>query len=204
MIRFTDIKRGVKKILDGFQSENYPHADETAKIPHETKVSNVNNLVLGKYSSIGPDSTIMNGRAKFIMHQYSFSGPQLLVITGNHMPVIGIPTIQVTNAMKDELDADHHYDADVIVEDDVWIGARVTLLSGVKIGRGSIVAAGSVVCKNVLPYSIVGGVPSHFIKFRLSIEEILEHEKHIYGGSDRYTKSYLESLFAETEINIVQ
>ncbi len=52
------------------------------------------------------------------------------------------------------------------IEDDVWIGAHVIVLAGVTIGRGSVIAAGSVVTKNVEPYSVVGGVPAKLINKR--------------------------------------
>jgi len=54
----------------------------------------------------------------------------------------------------------------IVVEDDVWIGARVTVLDGVRIGRGAVVAAGAVVTRDVPPYAIVGGVPARIIKWR--------------------------------------
>ena len=52
----------------------------------------------------------------------------------------------------------------VVIEDGVWIGARVTILGGVTIGKNSAVAAGSVVTRNVPPYTLVGGVPAVKIK----------------------------------------
>ncbi|MBT3207376.1 MAG: transferase [Bacteroidetes bacterium] len=52
----------------------------------------------------------------------------------------------------------------IIIEDDVWIGARVTILKGVKVGKGSVVAVGSVVTKDVPENSIVGGVPAKVVK----------------------------------------
>lgn len=61
---------------------------------------------------------------------------------------------------------------DIIVEDDVWIGCRSTILSGVRIGQGAVVAAGSVVTKDVPPYAIVGGVPAKVIKYRFGPEMI--------------------------------
>lgn len=54
----------------------------------------------------------------------------------------------------------------IVIEDDAWIGYDSTILSGVKIGQGAVVAAGSVVTKDVAPYSIVGGNPAKFIKHR--------------------------------------
>jgi len=55
---------------------------------------------------------------------------------------------------------------DIVIKDDVWIGANAIICSGITIGQGAIVAAGAVVTKNVEPYSIVGGNPAKFIKFR--------------------------------------
>ncbi len=52
----------------------------------------------------------------------------------------------------------------ILVEDEVWIGAGAIILSGVTIGRGSVVAAGAVVNKDVLPRTLVGGVPAKEIK----------------------------------------
>ena len=52
------------------------------------------------------------------------------------------------------------------IEDDVWIAAQCTILAGVTIGRGSVIAAGSVITKDVPPYSIVGGVPGKVIGTR--------------------------------------
>lgn len=54
----------------------------------------------------------------------------------------------------------------IIVQNNVWIGGRSTILQGVTIGEGAIIGAGSVVTKDVLPYTIVAGVPARFIKKR--------------------------------------
>ena len=48
----------------------------------------------------------------------------------------------------------------IVIKDDVWVGTRVTILQGVTIGEGAVVAAGSVVTRNVEPYTIVAGVPA--------------------------------------------
>ncbi|WP_113924633.1 CatB-related O-acetyltransferase [Cognataquiflexum aquatile] len=65
----------------------------------------------------------------------------------------------------------------ITVGHDVWIGANAIILSGVTIGHGAVIAAGAVVANDVLPYSIVGGVPAKLIKFRFSestIKEIID------------------------------
>ena len=106
----------------------------------------------------------MNPRASFTMKKYSFTARELLVIDGNHMPVVGLPKIKVTNAMKEASPEREKYNAPVTVEEDVWIGARVTLMSGVTIGRGCIIAAGAVVTKDIPDNSMVGGVPAKVLK----------------------------------------
>lgn len=59
-----------------------------------------------------------------------------------------------------------------IIGNDVWIGARAMILSGVKIGDGAVIAAGAVVTKDVEPYTIVGGVPAKPIRKRFTDEQI--------------------------------
>ena len=74
---------------------------------------------------------------------------------------------------------------DIIVDDDVWIGYRSIIMSGVHIGQGAVVAAGSVVTKDVPPYAIVGGVPAKVIKYRFTPEVIAELMKVDYSKLDR-------------------
>lgn len=64
----------------------------------------------------------------------------------------------------------------ILIEDDVWIGHGVIIMTPVKIGRGAVIAAGSLVNKDVEPYSIVGGVPARILKRRFTEKEIYIHE----------------------------
>jgi acetyltransferase-like isoleucine patch superfamily enzyme len=70
---------------------------------------------------------------------------------------------------------------EIIVEDDVWIGYGAILLSGVKVGRGAIIGAGSVVTRDVPSYAIVAGTPAKVLSFRYTPQQIIEHEKQLYG-----------------------
>jgi len=65
----------------------------------------------------------------------------------------------------------------IVVEDDVWIGHGAILLSPLRIGRGAIIAAGSVVVHDVPAYAIVGGNPARVLKMRFTSDEILDHER---------------------------
>ena len=74
---------------------------------------------------------------------------------------------QETNiwTLEHDINDDYHISkgGDVIVEDYVWIASRVTILPGITIGRGAVVASGAVVNKNIPPMAIVGGVPAKII-----------------------------------------
>lgn len=69
----------------------------------------------------------------------------------------------------------------IVVEDDVWIGHGAIILSPTRIGRGSIVAAGSIVVRDVPRYSIVGGNPARVLKMRFTDEQIAMHEQTLRG-----------------------
>ena len=101
---------------------------------------------------------------------------------------------------------------DIIVEDDVWIGLGATILSGVRIGQGAVIAAGAVVSKNVPPYAIVAGTPAKTLKNRVSddvisflmtldykaLDEsmIKEHINDLYFDLDGLSLSEIESKFS--------
>ena len=101
---------------------------------------------------------------------------------------------------------------DITVDDDVWIGFYATIMSGVHIGQGAVVAAGAVVTKDVPPYAIVGGVPAKIIKYRFSpevIEQLLkmdyskltdnmirEKNNDIYNSLDGKSPEEVEKLLA--------
>ncbi len=85
---------------------------------------------------------------------------------------------------------------DIIVGDDVWIGYGATILSGVRIGQGAVIAAGSVVTKDVPPYAVVGGVPADIIKYRFSWDLIKELERIDYQNLDReQVRKHLTELY---------
>lgn len=72
-------------------------------------------------------------------------------------------------------------DQKIIIDDDVWIGFGSVVFTGVHIHRGAIIAAGSIVTKDVPPYAIVAGNPAHIKGHRFEDEQIKEHEKILYG-----------------------
>lgn len=117
----------------------------------------------------------MSSRAKIIVGDHVMVGPGVTVITGNHkIDVVGKYLDEITDKEKDPDD-----DQDIVFEGDNWIGANVTILKGVTIGEGAVVAAGSVVTKDVEPYSIYGGVPAKKLKMRFDEETLNKHKEAI-------------------------
>jgi acetyltransferase-like isoleucine patch superfamily enzyme len=84
------------------------------------------------------------------------SGPGCEIITSNH---------NYDNGSTIPYD-DTFINKDIIIEDNVWFGNKVTVLGGVTIGEGAIIQASSLVHKDVPPYAIVGGNPAKIIKYR--------------------------------------
>ncbi len=132
---------------------------------------------------------------KFIMKRNSGSAEGLTVITGNHQRVVGKFFKELMYARA----ADE--DKDVVVEEDVWIGANVTLLAGVKIGRGATIAACSVVTKSIPPYAIAMGNPAKVIGFNYTPEEVVEHENKLYPEDERILLPKLEKDYEKYYLN---
>lgn len=77
------------------------------------------------------------------------------------------PNVRIITAQHEINSVDFKYiSKKVEIGDYVWIGTGAMIMPGIKLGKGSVVAAGSVVTKNVEPYTVVGGVPAKFIKKR--------------------------------------
>jgi virginiamycin A acetyltransferase len=97
-----------------------------------------------------------------------------------------------------ELEA--HSKGDIIIGDDVWIGTNAIICSGVKIKQGAIVAAGTVVTKDVEPYAVVGGNPAKIIKYRFDEEyrkKLLAMD--IVKLFDSFTEKDIESIYKPIE-----
>lgn len=69
----------------------------------------------------------------------------------------------------------------IIIEDDVWIGFGAVIFTGIHVHKGAIIAAGSIVTKDVPAYAIVAGNPARIKGYRFTDSQIQEHEKILYG-----------------------
>lgn len=124
-------------------------------------------LQMGAYGYIGPHSVVPSG---VTMGNYVMIGPELLVTGADHR--FDEPGVAVIFSGRPD-------PRDVVIEDDVWIGARATLIKGVRVGRGAVIAAGAVVTRDVPPYTIVGGVPARPIRLRFDEAEQKRHNAYL-------------------------
>ncbi len=114
-----------------------------------------------------------------------------VAIVGRHdhdFSVVGFP-IRYSPWVASTRFPSPYLDEKAVIESDVWIGYGSILLTGVTIGRGSVVAAGSIVSGNVPPYSIVAGVPAKVIGSRFkSAADIEGHEAAIRNGQFEFSE----------------
>lgn len=112
----------------------------------------INNCEIGKFCSIAKSVKIGLGK-----HPLNFISTS---------PLFYSPTNPLRKIISKEL---RYKESEAVkIGNDVWIGANVVILDGITVGNGAIIGANSVVTKDVLPFSIVGGVPAKEIKKRFS------------------------------------
>lgn len=144
-------------------------------------------ISIGDDVFIGPGAHFSASVSEIRIGNKVLFGPNVTIRGGNHnTSVIGAFMHDVKIKRPED-------DQPVVIEDDVWVGCEVTILKGVIVGRGAVIAAGAVVTRSVPPYAIAGGVPAKTLKFRWSVEEIMEHERRLYPAEKRLTREQLST-----------
>lgn len=163
---FSKVSAAFHKIPEFFIKRGFRKCGKGCHIAKNCTFAGIENILLGDDVSIGPGAVFYSTKAKVIIHDHVMFGPNVTVITGDHRTDIkGRPMTSITNEEKLP-----ENDQDIIFEGDNWIGAGAIILKGVRIGQGSVIAAGAVVTKDVPPFTIVGGVPSKTIRERFTNE----------------------------------
>jgi len=144
------------------------------------------------------DYVVIQNRVNFIasdgrlvVKKFSVVSSQCIIIPGTHVPVAGMPFYyQAVSHVGDE-------HATITIEEDCWIGAGCILLMKASIGRGAVVAAGSVVTKMVPPYAVVAGNPARVIGVKFSKDDIIKHEEALYSPLERLSRREIDELYGE-------
>ena len=153
------IKSLFYKVINNFHGINTANVGENTNI-HPTVIIRSPKLVFIGDNCFFNHNTILNGgkeKAKLIIGNNVQTGPNVSIYAYNHH----------FSSVEMSIMSQGYDDFNVIIEDDVWIGAHSVVLPGVTIGRGSVIGAGSVVTKNIPQYSIAVGNPARVIKKRL-------------------------------------
>ena len=141
---------------------------------HILKNCYINNCKIGSYSYIGRNSIVQNTK----VGRYCSIANDVFIGLGKH-PTDLISTSPIfyrkRNTLRIQLvenDSDFKEYADINIGNDVWIGTRAIVMDGVRIGNGAIIAANSVITKDVPPYAIVAGIPAKILKYRFAENKI--------------------------------
>ena len=145
---YVNFVLGRKRAIIGKGSKVHP----TVILRQAERISIGENCLLNHNNVLQAGKSI----AKIRIGNFVQTGPNVLMFAFNHGTKInGTPMI-----------SQDYYDADITIEDDVWIGAGSVITAGVTIGRGAIVASGAVVTKDIPTKAIAAGVPAKIIKYR--------------------------------------
>ncbi len=134
------------------------HIASTARVRPTVLIRHAERVYIGEKSTINHNNVIWGGKEKAVIRigNYVMTGPNVQMFAFNH---------GIWND-KGPMVEQPYTEADIIIEDDVWVGAGTTIVAGVCIGSGSVIAAGSVVTRDIPPKSIAGGSPAKVLKAR--------------------------------------
>ena len=129
--------------------------DKNTAISSNVRIQGV--FEMGSGSSIAQNCSISGENAGVFIGENVMIAPNVVIVAFNHgFGKIEIPMVDQKNS-----------EAPIFIENNVWIASNCTIGKGVRIGEGAIIAANSFVNKDVLAFSIVGGVPAKIIKSRI-------------------------------------
>lgn len=140
------------------------------------------------------------GEYKLLIGNYVSIGQHVAFILNAEHYVNHISTYPFKVKTLGERTTESFGKGNIEIQDDVWIGYGATIMSGVHIGQGAIVAAGAVVTKDVPPYAIVGGVPAEVIKYRFKQQLIEELLKVDYSAlTDKMIADHVDELYTNLQ-----
>lgn len=171
--------------------KSFGYFGSTTLLKTPAMITNPSNVFLYEDIHVREGLQIINDSGKVVIKKYVGIAPDCTIVTGNHTPTVGVPQ---------RLGGPFHINDNekgVIIEEGAWIGTRVTLLSGAHVGRGAVIGAQSLVNKEIPPYAVAVGSPAKVIASVFTIDQILEHERRLYKPEERFSRKYLEELFAK-------
>lgn len=162
--------------------------------------TNIDLVQVGRGTYGGLDILNFDGKTRLEIGAYCSIGPEVMFIPSADHYADRISTFPFLTKCINPSYLEGVSKGDIVIGDDVWIGCRATILSGVHIGQGAIIAAGAVVAKDVPPYAIVGGVPAKVLKYRFEPAIIQELLKVDYSQLDKeMIREHVQELYERLE-----
>jgi acetyltransferase-like isoleucine patch superfamily enzyme len=167
----------------GRNVEIQPCEGKTIELGYGTTIQDRNiilgDVVFGRFCLTAPNVYISSGRHYFEKYPHLYIKDQDYLVHNDSL-------LKSLHSQK------------VVIEDDVWIGINSVIMSGVKIGRGSVIGSNSVVTSDVPPFSVVAGAPAKIIKKRLAFEPKIQLSfENNYDLPNFYSGIYVDSKSLE-------
>lgn len=201
LLRYCDAAyKGYRKyVMQSFYKARLGHCGKNVNLRGPFYIDSLEKVFIGDDVGIMPELKIVSAGGKVIIKKNSGLSSRVTIITGNHKRELGAGFAE-NGSGKRETDEEY----DLIINEDVWIGANVTICSKANIGRGATIGAGAVVITKVPPYAIVIGNPAKVVGFNFTPEEIVEHEKKLYPEEERIPLETLEKNYNKYFINRIK
>ncbi|OUO14732.1 acyltransferase [Bacteroides sp. An322] len=159
-------------------------------IEYPCNIGNPNQVYLADQVAIRYGISIINAKhEKVTIKKYSVIAPQCTIVTNSHRATVGVPQFILGESHVNDKSGD------VVIEEDVWVGANSTILAGVSIGRGATIGACALVTKDIPPYALAIGSPAKIVGVKFTKNGIIKHEKMLYPIEERLTLDELDELF---------
>lgn len=189
-----------------FERRNFEKRWRKLNLHNETKVGErffpmeVAQVGKGTYGTVNVYSLYITPKEILNIGNYVSIAPDVIFFLGMNHQLDTATTFPFYSKLIQRSPIDAISNGPLVIEDEVWIGTGARIFSGVKIGKGAVVAAGSIVTKDVPPYTIVGGNPAKIIRYRFS-EDIIRilHPIYFISFSDEWIKQNIELIYKKIE-----
>lgn len=163
------------------------------------------NITIGRYTYGPIDIVTSEDNPRLDIGSFCSIAPNVTFVICDEHPVDLLSTFPFKVMCLGETSKEAFGKGGVVIGDDVWLGYRSTILDGVTIGRGGVVAAGALVTKDVPPYTIVGGVPAKPIRKRFDDETIAALCELDFGRLDEvWVKTHLDKLYRPMDVQLAR
>ena len=170
----------LRRILANYEKIRFDRAWRKANRHNETSIGSymfpkgVVEVGQATYGLLNVQSLYATPNEKLSIGNYVSIASDSLFLLGTNHQTDTFTTYPLHSKFLERTPLDALSRGPIIVEDEVWIGSNAIVMSGVTLGKGSIIAAGAIVTRDVPPYAIVGGNPAKLIRFKFSEDIIAE------------------------------